>query len=111
MDAKLIVENNATTDMESSLRSSCASTSAEKESISPVSDRMSNEIEKVAESATGTVGVQAELDPNVVDWDGTDDPDMPLNWTSRKKWTNILFVAALALLTYVFLALQAYEFF
>ncbi|XXG98917.1 hypothetical protein Hte_005248 [Hypoxylon texense] len=30
-----------------------------------------------------------EHDPNVVDWDGPDDPENPANWTDRKKWLNI----------------------
>ncbi|KAH6715167.1 major facilitator superfamily domain-containing protein [Leptodontidium sp. MPI-SDFR-AT-0119] len=38
-------------------------------------------------------------DSNVVDWDGPLDPEIPLNWTGRKKWTNILMVAVLTLLT------------
>ena len=38
-------------------------------------------------------------DSNVVDWDGPLDPEIPLNWTGRKKWTNIFMVAVLTLLT------------
>jgi hypothetical protein len=26
-------------------------------------------------------------DPNLVDWDGPDDPENPLNWTSKRKIT------------------------
>ena len=37
-------------------------------------------------------------DPNIVDWDGDDDPQNPLNWPSAKKWRNIAVVASLALL-------------
>ena len=53
-----------------------------------------------------TVEVQAiqttsssQKDPNLVDWDGPDDPEKPLNWTKRKKWTNMMLIAALTLLT------------
>lgn len=40
-----------------------------------------------------------DKDPNVVDWDGPDDPARPLNWTTRKKYANVLTVAALTLMT------------
>ncbi|KAI9164004.1 Efflux pump radE [Paramyrothecium foliicola] len=37
-------------------------------------------------------------DPNVVDWDGPDDPNKPINWPPRKKWANILTISVLSLL-------------
>jgi hypothetical protein len=40
-------------------------------------------------------------DPNVVDWDGPDDPSNPLNWPSRMRWSHIVVVSLLALVTYV----------
>lgn len=36
-----------------------------------------------------------------LDSDGPDDPDLPLNWPKSKKWTNIMIVSILTLLTYV----------
>ncbi|KAM5350934.1 hypothetical protein ACJ41O_003657 [Fusarium nematophilum] len=36
---------------------------------------------------------------NLVDWDGPDDPEMPLNWPSSKKWINTMAVSTLTLLT------------
>lgn len=41
---------------------------------------------------------EAPLDPNIVDWEGDDDPHNPLNWPRAKKWRNIAVVASLALL-------------
>ena len=41
----------------------------------------------------------SKLDNNIIDWDGPLDPEMPLNWGARKKWTNVLVVAVLTLLT------------
>ncbi|KAF8859924.1 MFS general substrate transporter [Acephala macrosclerotiorum] len=38
-------------------------------------------------------------DSNIVNWDGLDDPGMALNWSARKKWTTILILATLTLLT------------
>ena len=29
-------------------------------------------------------------DPNLVDWDGPDDPESPLNWPTWFKWANII---------------------
>lgn len=39
-------------------------------------------------------------DPNIVDWDGPDDPEMPLNWSTKKKWTNGALLSAMTFLTY-----------
>lgn len=38
-------------------------------------------------------------DPNVVDWDGPDDPENPLNWSGRKKLTNGALLAIMTLIT------------
>ena len=40
-----------------------------------------------------------DVDPNIVDWDGDDDPEKPLNWPSATKWRNIFTISALTLLT------------
>ncbi|KAM0268907.1 hypothetical protein ACHAQH_009868 [Verticillium albo-atrum] len=37
-------------------------------------------------------------DPNIVDWDGPDDPANPMNWPDKQKWFNI---ALISLLTFV----------
>lgn len=49
------------------------------------------------ESATPKI----ETDPNVVDWDGPNDPENPRNWPVRFKWANIVIISILALITYV----------
>lgn len=41
------------------------------------------------------------LDPNIVDWDGPNDPDNPLNWSTKKKWGHIAVLASITFLTYV----------
>ncbi|OCT50363.1 hypothetical protein CLCR_07587 [Cladophialophora carrionii] len=48
-----------------------------------------------------TATVNQAVDPDVVDWDGPDDPENPLNWTSRRKWANIGFLSMITLLTLV----------
>jgi multidrug resistance protein len=40
-----------------------------------------------------------ELDPNVVSWDGPDDPQNPKNWTDKKKWTNVAVLSILTVIT------------
>ncbi|KAF2222840.1 major facilitator superfamily domain-containing protein [Elsinoe ampelina] len=37
---------------------------------------------------------QAEDDPDVVTWDGDDDPANPLNWPRKKKWTATILVSS-----------------
>jgi hypothetical protein len=44
---------------------------------------------------------QQKNDPNIVDWHGEDDPEMALNWPARRKWTYIIMLASLTLLTFV----------
>ncbi|KAJ5166738.1 MFS transporter cpaT [Penicillium canariense] len=38
-------------------------------------------------------------DPNIVDWDGPDDPDNPLNWTKKRKVLATVSIALITLLT------------
>ena len=42
---------------------------------------------------------ERERDPNVVTWDGPNDPLNPMNWTMKKKWTNIAVLSILTLVT------------
>ncbi|KAH6980698.1 major facilitator superfamily domain-containing protein [Ilyonectria sp. MPI-CAGE-AT-0026] len=34
-----------------------------------------------------------------VDWDGPNDPEMPINWPNFRKWTNLLAISTMTLLT------------
>jgi len=38
-------------------------------------------------------------DPNIVDWDGPDDPEKAVNWTTKRKWTNIAIISSITFLT------------
>lgn len=40
-----------------------------------------------------------ELNPNIVDFNGPDDPDNPLNWGYKKKWGMVSLVSAITFLT------------
>jgi hypothetical protein len=38
-------------------------------------------------------------DPNIVDWDGPDDPENPMNWPTSKKIASIGLVSLITLLS------------
>ncbi|KAH0423972.1 hypothetical protein CcaCcLH18_11791 [Colletotrichum camelliae] len=44
-------------------------------------------------------GEAAPRDPNIVDFDGPDDPEHPLNWSTTRKTTTIVIVSLTALLS------------
>jgi hypothetical protein len=33
-------------------------------------------------------------DPNLVEWDGPDDPEFPLNWSKKKRWIATVILAS-----------------
>lgn len=45
------------------------------------------------------------VDPNIVSWDGPNDPDNPVNWSSGLKCSNIALVSAITFVTFVRLLL------
>lgn len=42
---------------------------------------------------------QAVPDPNIVGWDGPDDPHNPMNWSAKLKWSNVAVVSSVTFLT------------
>ena len=42
---------------------------------------------------------KAPADPNIVDFNGPNDPENPLNWKTSKKWGMVTLIAALTFLT------------
>lgn len=44
---------------------------------------------------------EAEIppDPNIVGWDSETDPENPLNWTSRRRWTLIILVSLVSFMS------------
>ncbi len=44
---------------------------------------------------------QTEVDPNIVGWDGPDDPNNPYNWAGGLKWGNVAIIASITFLTQV----------
>lgn len=55
-------------------------------------ESVSSEEEEVVEEVS-------ENDPNVVWWDGPDDPQNPMNWPFPKKWGTVILVSAITFLT------------
>lgn len=43
-----------------------------------------------------------KIDPNLVKWDGPDDPENPLNWSRGRKWVVTWVVILLSINVYVF---------
>jgi hypothetical protein len=66
--------------------------------------RLSVDIEQDAEPN----GPRAHHNPgdlNVVDWEGPDDPENPMNWSTKEKWRNASMLAIMTLITSVVLPL------
>ena len=64
-----------------------------------VTDSNVQDVEKAAPAKAPGPAVQVVDDPDVVDWEGPDDPARPLNWPAFKKWKNIFVVSTLTLMT------------
>lgn len=92
---------NLTADIASIDRSTSAASSHE---IHHVDDekRSIHEEGDIEKGPTLDAGIEKEetRDPNIVDWDGPDDPENPLNWTTKKKLTATISIALITLLTY-----------
>lgn len=53
-------------------------------------------------SKTDVEAVEQPLpDPNVVTWDGPDDSQNPMNWSTKLKWGNVLVISTITFLTWV----------
>jgi hypothetical protein len=55
--------------------------------------------ESPTRNGTGEKGEEEDKDPNIVTWDGPDDPTNPMNWTMRKKWSNVAVLSVLTIIT------------
>ena len=81
-----------------------SNTSTSQDSIELARNTLQVDLEKVYSRHEDQDVAPVEIlpsDPNVVNWDGPDDEENPLNWTNRKKWTNVAMLAAITTLTYV----------
>lgn len=55
--------------------------------------------EEKQQDATTISSIHSSTDPNIVDWDGPTDPANPMNWTEKKKWSNIGLLSLITLVT------------
>lgn len=53
----------------------------------------------ISDSKLQNSTVSAAETSQVVDWDGEDDPENPLNWSRTKKWSTILLVSYITFVT------------
>ena len=62
-------------------------------------ERKEAEREHIDETSNNSLDASqhSHRDGNVVDWDGPDDPEMPLNWSLTKKYTNTTILSVIAL--------------
>ena len=74
-------------------------TSSSSSTASAAAHDISDPEKAVQEQKQATIERIPTKDVNLVDWDGPDDPEKPLNWTKKKKWTNMMIIGALTLLT------------
>ena len=51
------------------------------------------------DDAGGISSAADQKDPNEVDWDGPDDPERPINWSTKAVFGNIAIVSAITFLT------------
>ena len=64
-------------------------------------------MEKDVEKGSGPASISSinepeeepEHDPNIVDFDGPDDPENPMNWKASKKWGMVGLISAITFLT------------
>jgi hypothetical protein len=72
----------------------------EKDAISGRGSHISSRAESTIEGIDqDQLPAQEENDPNLVDWDGPDDPENPMNWTTTRKWAAISVISGITFLT------------
>lgn len=56
--------------------------------------------ERLPEAADTTPNIEASReDFEVVDWDGPDDPENPMNWPESRKWVNLALMSVLTIIS------------
>jgi hypothetical protein len=54
---------------------------------------------EASDIAIETTAQEQQRDPDIVDWDGPEDPYKAINWTTKKKWSNIAVISSITFLT------------
>lgn len=68
-------------------------------SISSLSSGLVASQEKRNQATAEVTHVSALKDDNIVDWDGENDPENPMNWSKKKKGCQIALLSILTLIT------------
>jgi len=82
------------------------STNGHPEKESHTTSKLEKEIDleagngSLSSARKGPETTKTEVDPNIVDWDGPDDPQNPINWPEKLKWGNVAVIASITFLTY-----------
>jgi multidrug resistance protein len=84
-DADRIPEHSFTRDIEKGAQSQTVSTHTDERTLSG--------------DATSEQQQETPLDPNIIDWDGPNDPENPQNWAASRKWGIIAALGAVTLIT------------
>ncbi|KAK7734328.1 hypothetical protein SLS57_000020 [Botryosphaeria dothidea] len=91
---------DAEKDLEKGLASGTAGEGASRAPSTSVSEAVTGEQQQQQQQQQEEEqGKPQEDDRNLVGWDGDDDPENPLNWTSKKKWTNLALLSLVTLIT------------
>ena len=87
--------------------SGCAPSESTNTSRSSAEDAREKDVEKGHSAHTGSEEIEP-IDPNIVDWDGADDPANPLNWKRKQKWSIIAVLSAMTFITYYIISVDLY---
>lgn len=71
------------------------------------------DVEKQPELTTAMVDfgeAPSDASSDLVDWDGENDPEKPLNWARLRKTKNIVIICYLTFLTFVYMASSVLNF-
>lgn len=83
------------------------STNGRREKATPASSETEKEMDLEANGSSSSSKkepevTKTEVDPNIVDWNGADDPQNPINWSEKMKWGNVAVIASITFLTFVY---------
>ena len=65
----------------------------------PITSEGASESVEESTPTTQPNTTKAETDPNIVDWDGENDPECPLHWPQKLKLTSVILVSSWTFLT------------
>jgi hypothetical protein len=55
-----------------------------------------NTLDEIEKTKSNVVETYSDQDPFLVNWNGTDDPENPMNFSPRRMWINVALVSAIA---------------